>query len=111
MCNDICIANRCIQQAPRGETPESESQMGEATIDAVSTDASSFSTRETPRRRPAGETVADFTMLVRVPGKPASFRAFTEPERREAEQYAERTGGTLIELPLPLPDSAAVPPA
>ena len=60
-------------------------------MDAVSTDASSFSVRETPRRRPAGETVADFTMMVRVPGKPATFRAFTEPGRHSDRAAAAAT--------------------
>ncbi len=47
--------------------------------------------------------VSDFTMLVRVPGSPAQFRAFTDSERAEAEDYAAAHGGTLVPLPLPQP--------
>lgn len=56
-----------------------------------------------PRRRTEAVTVADFTMLVRVPGQPAAVRAFTDTEADEARQYAAATGGTVVPLPLPPP--------
>lgn len=52
--------------------------------------------------------VADFTMMVRVPGRPAAIRVFTEEERTEANDYAAQMGGTVVELPLGGPD-ASVP--
>mgnify|MGYP001278435461 CR=1 FL=1 len=71
----------------------------------VSTDPNTISVRQSPARRDAGETVADFTTLVRIPGTPATFRAYTHAERAEAEAFAASVDGTVIELPLPLPDS------
>jgi hypothetical protein len=72
----------------------------------MSSDPSSFSPREAPRRRSGGETVADFTLLVRIPGKPATFKAFTDAERGEAEAFAAANGGTLMPLPLDPPTGA-----
>ncbi|CAN5469989.1 hypothetical protein BH09ACT8_BH09ACT8_55500 [soil metagenome] len=45
-------------------------------------------------------------MMVRVPGRPAAIRVFTEEERTEANNYATETGGTVVELPLGGPDAS-----
>lgn len=60
-------------------------------------------TRQSPTKRRDDETVADFTLLVRVPGQPAAAKAFTDAEQDQAQQYAEATGGTVVPLPLPPP--------
>lgn len=57
-----------------------------------------------PRKRTAPVEVSDFTMLVKVPGRPAEIRVFTDDEADEARAYAEATGGTIVPLPLPPPD-------
>jgi hypothetical protein len=69
----------------------------------VTEDGSGPSVRQTPRRRSSAVEVADFTMMVRVPGRPAAIRVFTEDERTEANAYAADTGGTVVELPLSPP--------
>lgn len=76
---------------------------------SMSQDNSAISVRHSPRPRAAGVTVADFTLLVRIPGKPATFRAFTDFERGEAAALAAEVGGTVIPLPLDQPESAAAP--
>lgn len=53
--------------------------------------------RQAPKRRPA--TVADLTMLVRVPGRPDMIRAFTATEHDEAAQYAAQHNGSIDDLP------------
>lgn len=72
----------------------------------MSTDPTSISVRQSPARRDAGETVADFTILVRIPGKPATFRAYTPAEHADAEAFAASVDGTVIELPLQPPAGA-----
>ena len=57
-----------------------------------------------PRKRTTPVEVADFTMLVKVPGQPEAIRAFTADEADEARKYAADTGGTVVPLPLPPPD-------
>lgn len=60
-------------------------------------------TRQSRRQRSLDETVADFTMLVRIPGEPAAVRAFTDRERDEANAYAAARGGIIVPLPLDPP--------
>ncbi|AQA06993.1 hypothetical protein BVC93_31340 (plasmid) [Mycobacterium sp. MS1601] len=60
-------------------------------------------TRQSPTKRRGDEAVADFTLLVRVPGQPAATKSFTDAEQDQAQQYAEATGGTVVPLPLPPP--------
>ena len=72
-----------------------------ATMSDVTEDG--LQVRQNPRKRVAAE-IKDFTMLVRVPGKPAAVRVFTDAERADADTYAADTGGTVV--PLPLPPSA-----
>jgi hypothetical protein len=67
----------------------------------VTDDGSALHVRQAPRKRSGEEKIADFTMLVRVPGQPAAVRAFTDAERTEADTYAAATGGTVVPLPLP----------
>lgn len=47
--------------------------------------------------------IADLTTRVRVPGRPATFRAFTADEEDEAVRYAAEHHSTCLALPLPLP--------
>lgn len=61
-----------------------------------------------PRKRTTPVEVADFTMLVKVPGQPEAIKAFTDDEAEEARKYAADTGGTVV--PLPLPPRTATPP-
>jgi hypothetical protein len=42
-------------------------------------------------------------MLVRVPGKPAAVRVYTDDERDEAARYAADYGGVVVPLPLSTP--------
>lgn len=56
-----------------------------------------------PRKRTSPVDVADFTMLVKVPGHPEAIQAFTDEEAEEARRYAAATGGTVVRLPLPPP--------
>jgi len=51
-----------------------------------------------PRKRADHVDVADFTMLVRVPGQPSAVRAFTDADTDEAHRYAADTGGTIVPL-------------
>ena len=62
------------------------------------TDASPFSSRQSPKRTPA--RIDDLTILVRVPDQPAATRAFTTAEEAEAQAYAAELGGALDPLPL-----------
>lgn len=53
----------------------------------------------TERRRPrTSAKLADLTMIVRVPGRPADVRTFTDAERDEAHRYAEQNGTTVEPL-------------
>lgn len=56
--------------------------------------------RQSPRTRTGDAGIADFTLLVRVPGKPAATRVFTDGEADDAAQYAAETGGESVPLPL-----------
>ena len=56
-----------------------------------------------PRKRANDVQVADFTMLVRAPGRPESIRVFTDAEAEEAKRYATEIGGTVVPLPLSPP--------
>lgn len=64
-------------------------------------------TRQSRRQRSPDETVADFTMLVRIPGEPAAVRAFTDRERDEANAYAAARGGIIVPLPLDPPEGGS----
>lgn len=62
-------------------------------VDAVADD------ERTERRRPRGAAkLADLTMIVRVPGRPADVRTFTEAEADEAQRYAAEHGTTVEAL-------------
>ncbi|MCZ0730679.1 hypothetical protein [Mycolicibacterium iranicum] len=50
-------------------------------------------------RKHTDATIADFTILVRVPRNPSAIKVFTEAERPEAAAYAAETGGTIEPLP------------
>jgi len=56
-----------------------------------------------PRKRTDQVTIADFTLLVRVPGRPSAVRVFTDDEADDAAAYAAATGGSIAELPLAPP--------
>ncbi len=60
----------------------------------------SLRVRQTPRKGTGEGSVADFTMLVRVPGQPAAARVYTDDERDEAALYAAEVGGVVLPLPL-----------
>ncbi|MGA9376356.1 MAG: hypothetical protein WBV64_15280 [Mycobacterium sp.] len=74
----------------------------------MTADAHPHHTVQKPRRRTEPVDVADFTMLVRVPGRPDLIRAFTDAEDTEARQYAAETGGTVVPLPLTPPNGYTV---
>jgi hypothetical protein len=59
-------------------------------------------------RKPTNAQVSDFTMMVKVPGRPQVIRVFTATEDAEAHQYANDTGGSVVPLPLPPPDGYIV---
>lgn len=67
-------------------------------MSAMSEDSSNLHIRQSPRGGAA--QVADFTMLVHVPGRPAAVRAYTDDEHEEAERYASESGGVVVPLPL-----------
>ncbi|MGJ6127445.1 hypothetical protein QN239_33230 [Mycolicibacterium sp. Y3] len=68
-------------------------------------DVPSHHVRQSPRSRHGKVEVRDFTLLVRVPRQPAAVQVFTDDERDEAATYAGQTGGVIVPLPLPLPES------
>lgn len=57
-----------------------------------------FTVSRPPLKRRAA-TIADLTMLVRVPGQPSAVRAFTDDELDDANAYAADHGGTIEPLP------------
>lgn len=57
-----------------------------------------FVVRQQPRS--SGGELADFTLIVRPPGRPAEIRVFTDGQRVEAEQYAVDNGAVVESLPL-----------
>lgn len=63
-----------------------------------------------PRKRTDNVQVSDFTMMVKVPGRPEAIRVFTATEEADAQQYANATGGTVVPLPLPPPAGYTVGP-
>lgn len=79
-------------------------------MDAVSEDVTVVPFRQAARTRADSRKIADFTLLVRVPGRPGAIRAFTATEDAEARQYAIDTGGIVIPLPLPPPRGYVVGP-
>lgn len=48
-------------------------------------------------------SVADFTMLLRVPGQPVVVRVYTDDERDEAVRYAGKSGGVAVSSTHPPP--------
>jgi hypothetical protein len=87
-----------------------------AIIGAMSDDGGGLHVRQGPRKRTGELSVADFTMLVRVPGKPAAVRVYTGEEQDEAARYAAESGGVVVPLPLspptgyePAPDGTLTP--
>ncbi|SKK91503.1 Uncharacterised protein [Mycobacteroides abscessus subsp. massiliense] len=76
----------------------------------MSDDGAGLQVRQTPRKRTGELSVADFTMLVRVPGRPALVRAYTDEERDEAARYAADAGGVVVPLPLSPPAGYRVGP-
>lgn len=73
-------------------------------------DGGGLQVRQTPRKRTGELSVADFTMLVRVPGRPVLVRVYTEDERDEATRYAAEAGGVVVPLPLSPPAGYEVGP-
>lgn len=65
---------------------------------AMSEESSNLPIRQGPS---GGEAqVADFTMLVHVPGRPAAVRVYTGHEPEEAKRYACESRGVVVPLPL-----------
>jgi hypothetical protein len=69
-----------------------------------------------PRKGPGELSVADLTMLVRVPGQPTAVRGYSDDERVEAARYAAEVGGVVVPLALspptgyrPGPDGTLIP--
>ena len=52
--------------------------------------------RQAPKR--ARVNVADLTLIVHVPGRPADVRVFTDAETDAAQTYASSVGGTVEPL-------------
>lgn len=68
----------------------------------MSDDGGGLHERRTPPR--TGQVqIADFTVLVRVPGRPAAVRVFTAAEQEEAAKYASENAGVVVQLPIPPP--------
>ncbi|WP_439033316.1 hypothetical protein [Gordonia terrae] len=55
--------------------------------------AGGISDRRAPKR--ARVELADLTLIVRPPGRPAQVRVFTDAERAEAHDYADETGANV----------------
>lgn len=56
-----------------------------------------------PRKRTDDGAIADYTMMVRVPGQPDALCVFTDEQVDDAERYAADNGGTIVPLPLDPP--------
>lgn len=69
----------------------------------MSEDASGLPARQSPRKRSGDLQVSDFTMMVRVPGRPAAVAVYTDAEHAEAARYAAEVGGEIVSLPLAPP--------
>lgn len=74
---------------------------------AVTEDYSSYAVQK-PRKRTGSEEIADFTMLVQVPGKPEALSVFTDAQAEEANRYAAEAGGSVVPLPLDPPSGYVV---
>ncbi|MBY0290916.1 MAG: hypothetical protein K2X52_27820 [Mycobacteriaceae bacterium] len=81
----------------------------------MSDDGGGQHVRQTPRKRTGELSVADFTLLVRVPGEPAAVRVYSDDEQDEAARYAAEVGGVVVPLPLspstgytPTPDGSLI---
>ncbi|MCZ4581713.1 hypothetical protein O4158_22015 [Gordonia amicalis] len=55
--------------------------------------AGGISDRRSPKR--GRVDLADLTLIVRPPGRPAQTRAFTDDEQAEAHAYANETGASV----------------
>jgi len=60
----------------------------------MSDDGAGLHVRQAPRRGPGELSVADLTMLVRVPGQPTAVRVCSDDERVEAARYAAEVWGS-----------------
>lgn len=69
---------------------------------AVTEDSGSYVVQK-PRKRTVDDEIADYTMMVRVPGRTEALSVFTDAEVDEANRYAAETGGTVVPLPLDPP--------
>ncbi|ADK68891.1 MULTISPECIES: hypothetical protein [Gordonia] len=58
--------------------------------------AGGISDRRAPTR--ARAELADLTLIVRPPGRPAQIRAFTDAEQTEARAYATEAGTVVTTL-------------
>lgn len=74
----------------------------------VTEDSSPYHVVQKPRKRSDAVEIADFTMLVRVPGRPEAVSVFTDAEVEEANRYAAETGGSVVPLPLDPPSGYAL---
>lgn len=57
---------------------------------------SELASHQKPGRRPVA--LADLTLIVRPPQRPAEIRAYTDAERADAELYAAETGAAVEPL-------------
>lgn len=93
----------------RGSSPDSRPRPGQAGSCAdngpMSDDGGGQHVRQTPRKRTGELSVADFTILIRVPGQPAAVRVYCDDEQDEAARYAAEVGGAVVPLPLSPPIS------
>lgn len=69
----------------------------------MSEDASGLAVRQSPRKRTGDLQVSDFTMMVRVSGRPAAVAVYTDADHAEAVRYAAEVGGEIVPLPLAPP--------
>ena len=69
----------------------------------MSDESSGLASRQSPRKRAEDIHVADFTMMVRVPHRPAAVKVYIDAEHDEAVRYAAETGGEVVPLPLSPP--------
>lgn len=67
---------------------------------SVSDDAGGLSVRQGPRKRAGDARVADFALLVLVPGQSVAVKVFTNDEADEADQDAAASGGAVVSLTL-----------
>ena len=64
----------------------------------MSDESTGLASRQSPRKRAEDVRVGDFTMMVRVPHKPAAVKVYFDAEQVEAAQYAAETGGEVVAL-------------